>query len=342
MNDKREFGSDFHLDFQLLKSKGLNTFFTENIYLTYSGRSALRLLLEFGIKNYDWKKLYVPNYFCHEVFNFIRQLNITLVYFQINPFDRIIDTSNIEDSAYCVFLNVDYFGLGCIQIKLQNAFVIEDLTHSIHSVYNSQADFCFGSLRKSLPIPVGGFIYSKKHEITRLNHNDSISEHAIKRLLSMYLKSSYLKGETNNKIQFRELFMETEEDFKDPTLDGVIPSFVKQMVYSVDVNKILLAKEKNCLGASKALIKSDKFLIHTNQGKEFSLILEFLNEQTKEQLKTFLISKNIYPFTLWPNQLSDQEIGISNRLLFIHLDYRYNSHDVKFICEAINSFFIHV
>ncbi|HAR73186.1 MAG TPA: hypothetical protein DCR77_07235, partial [Flavobacteriaceae bacterium] len=76
----KEFGSDFHFlaEKKLINYNSLNDLenFVDEFY--FSGRVALYEILKFGIEQKGWKKLYVPSYYCQEVYHFIRNLNISI------------------------------------------------------------------------------------------------------------------------------------------------------------------------------------------------------------------------------------------------------------------------
>jgi hypothetical protein len=54
---------------------------------------------------------------------------------------------------------------------LKKSVIIDDLTHNLLSFNESNADYCFASLRKQIPIAVGGFCLSKNNDF-----NSNISQ----------------------------------------------------------------------------------------------------------------------------------------------------------------------
>jgi hypothetical protein len=73
----KEFGSDFHWleigDFR--KANPEEDFVNSLGQLFFSGRAALYHLLKMGIIQKGWKKIYVPTYYCHEVYKYIQDLS---------------------------------------------------------------------------------------------------------------------------------------------------------------------------------------------------------------------------------------------------------------------------
>ena len=119
---KTEFGSDFEYttneDF-LLKDSSNSYFNSPRFSLFFSGRVALYQLLSQGIKKYNWTHVYLPSFYCHEVVHFIKPLNITVTYYDFNPFiDTISKKIECNDSDTTVIINVSFFGL--VQLDLSS------------------------------------------------------------------------------------------------------------------------------------------------------------------------------------------------------------------------------
>src|SRR5690606_33107717 len=155
----KEYGSDFHYvnDRRFrIDAEEDNIFSTLPLY--YSGRSALYAIVENGINQFGWQKIYVPTYYCHEVYDFIRPLKIVIEYYEHNPFASRTEFP-FQDEPDHVVLVVNYFGVSMLDVtKYRSLVVIADLTHDLSAIEASQADYIFGSLRKVLPMPVGGFV----------------------------------------------------------------------------------------------------------------------------------------------------------------------------------------
>ena len=118
-----------------------------------SGRDAIRLLLDHGIENRGWLRLWIPGYFCQGVVETIQLSGITVMVYNNNPLadDQVWDNLPFEKGD--VILVVNFFGL-CSQpdytsIDRQHVEIIEDHTHDpVCLAWNSQADWAIASLRK--------------------------------------------------------------------------------------------------------------------------------------------------------------------------------------------------
>jgi hypothetical protein len=339
----KEYGSDFHYvnltEFNLSTSK--SSFLDSSTQLYFSGRAALRAILLHGISNYHWKKIYLPTYYCHEVFDFISDIGLELVYYLCNPLNNQLSQS-IEDNKNNVLLIVDYFGVNSPKFNhLNNIIKIEDVTHNLDSINKSTADYVFGSLRKTLPIPVGGLVKSKE-KLPNIGVSSYANEITQEKKSGMLLKTKYLNGEPIDKAEFRMLLIHAENAFSNLDSFSEMPNTIAEIIKNVDVCKILDWKKRNIQFVKQQIIENDKFkLVSSSNDTEYALILKFEKYEDREKLKQFLISKAIFPTVLWPNQLNSTDKEIEQTLLFLHLDFRYTIEDVSYIVNQINQYFLH-
>jgi hypothetical protein len=342
----KEYGSDFHLvtdQYFLLSNKHENLFATNNFSLFFSGRVALFNLLNEGIKNNNWTEVYVPSFYCHEVVNFINTLPIEVIYYDFNPF---LDSENKEfkfkDIQTSVVVNVLYFGIKKLNlVSFKNIIQVEDITHNILESEKSKADYCFGSLRKELPVPVGGFCSSPKNKpLPSSKYNFESEQVSIQKLTAMFLKNLYLSGNWENKSEIRNLFIDAENKFEFEVTNTLIPHTSKTILSKLDCKTILETKHKNIKQALPLLVLKEyfSFNINSNNNTVFGLVIHCKNSDLQTKLKQFLINNNIYPAVLWANQIEERDKEIENQILFIHLDYRYDENEINFIVNTINAF----
>ena len=71
----------------------------------------------------------------------------------------------------------------------------------------------------------------------------------------------------------------------------------------------------------------------------FGLLIVCNDKGIRNNLNKYLINNNIYPAILWPDQQTSRDKEISDKILLVHLDFRYNASDVEFITQTINKFF---
>ena len=340
----REYGSDFHSYLNAPDGEKSTYFDSSDFSFFFSGRVALYNLLAFGIKKYNWKKIGFPSYYCHEVVDFCRKLPAEIVYYNYNPFLKSEDLV-WDDRPDHVFINVDFFGIVKCDTSLFNqSVIIDDLTHNLLSIHRSNADYCFASLRKQLPVPAGGFCFSRKGDLDiRSSINVFADKVALQKLSAMYLKSEYLQGNFQHKDVFRALFVNAEEQFESFETNAKLPELVRSQLFSLPVETLLQKTYQNIRDAKRNLHTPNEIAI-MGQGSETAMGLLFLceNSEIRDRFKTYLVQHNIYPAILWPRQFNHKDIDLQDRFLFVHCDFRYNDDDVDYITQTINNFCKHV
>lgn len=340
---KKEFGSDFHLcqdiKWQVKKEK---FFDRKKSSFFLSGRSALFAIIKHGIKNHQWKTVYLPTFYCQEVNRYIKKLPIKINFYEYNPFLKSkTENFDFKDDNSNVVVNVNFFGFDKLDLSLYTKlFIIEDLTHNLLSISSSIAHYTFGSLRKELPVPVGGFLNSQNFPIPQGLICSEANNIAIQKLTAMYLKNQYLKGNLKDKSVFREFFLKSELDLDLDLKDAKMPVIARAIVQQLDILKILKQKTHN-LKIAHDNLKLPKSII-VNQGfkrNSFGLMLRLKLKEQRDHLANHLINNNIYPAILWPNQKTVLNKEIEKQILFIHIDFRYLEEDIIHITNKINSYF---
>ena len=155
-----EFGSDFHF---IDGYKGLGVFFQQHSDALFyaTGRHALEALY----KHERWKRIWIPDYFCYEVIAYLLKSGMDVAFYNDNPLVCKSDFSDLDFRDGDALMRVNYYGF---KAKRTNddipVPVVEDHTHDLMGQWaiNSDADWCFGSLRKTLPVAMGGMLWSPK------------------------------------------------------------------------------------------------------------------------------------------------------------------------------------
>jgi len=340
----KEFGSDFHYVHDNVALKSVPHFMNIGIEYFFSGRVALYNLLQYGYEKYGWKKVGFPSYYCHEVVDYCKGLPLDIVYYDYRPFhqDKAIDW---EDTKENVFINVDFFGVSKLDCSfLKYSVVIEDLTHNLLSFNQSNADYCFGSLRKQLPLAVGGFGWSKRGDFEIDTHENTFSTKvALQKLTAMYLKGEYLTNGFPDKNVFRTLFVDAEEQFANHLTNVSLPKVVKAQLDDLNPEKLISKTRDNITYAKNLLIPSAGIsLMGRSRLTEMGLMFLCGNQELRDRFRKHLIEHSIFPAILWPDQVQEKDMEFQNRVLFVHADFRYSQNDIAHIVSIINKFIKHV
>jgi len=334
----KEYGSDFHYilasDFFQVR---LNQFKDKQFYA--DGRQAIQHLVVFR----KWERIWMPEYFCYEIVNAIKETGVEVVFYPDAPGLNDDDlVKNIPFRKNDVILRMNYFGM---RSRRDNSKVpvevIEDHSHDLIGDWStkSNADWCIASLRKTLPIPEGGMLWSpKKHEMPvsplQTDENNKLTS---KRWDAMKLKMEYIDKGIGDKETFRRMYIETEEDFeKLPVSD--LTSECKEYLRYFDVKRWTNVKNENWRQLSK--IKSDGIQILYPENPDcnmFSFVFLLESEQLRNRVKTYLINNNLYPVVLWNlrEEITGHASEFSKRMVSIPCDGRYNADDMTVMKEIL-------
>jgi hypothetical protein len=182
--------------------------------LLFSGRDALRLVVAVGVKERRWRRLWIPDYFCQDVVAALVGTGLALQAYADDPLRQAPDLPDARSGD--AVLVVNYFGLRerVAFPRRDGVELIEDHTHDPESEWarTSTADFCVASLRKTLPLPDGGVLWSPHGHA--LPPEPSLSaqrrQAAETKLTAMILKAMYLRGHPVEKEVFRCLALQGE------------------------------------------------------------------------------------------------------------------------------------
>lgn len=334
-----EYGSDFHYCSDL--ENQVKTYLYEQHRYYANGRHAISHLILYR----RWKRIWMPDYFCYDVIKAIKDTRIEVVYYKDNPLD--IEVDKIVDLPFQsgdVLLRMNYFGLrGFMDNENFPVEVIEDHSHDLIGNWanTSNADWCIASLRKSIPLPEGGILWSPKGKqmppvLDSSLENDLLS---CKRLNAMLLKKLYMDGCEINKSSFRNLFIQTEESFTKLNICGMASDSF-DLYKDFSISEWYYKKKSNWEFFVKQGSKKYSVLIPEDvaQSNPFSVILFFESKIIREEVRRRLLEHDIYPAILWniPAGHNETTIDISERLLSIHCDGRYNHEDMLHTWEIIN------
>ena len=339
-----EFGSDFHYIDSYNSGRAHLTDVFRGATLLADGRQCIVAL----IRQYGWKRIWMPDYFCYEVIETIKlQTGITVMFYEDTPLQEG-QVDNLPFKEGDVLLRMNFFG---IRDKRSNANipcpVIEDHTHDPfgHWSLYSDADWCISSVRKILPLPEGGMMWSPKEhklevEIKPSEENEKI---AAIRWEGMEMKFKYLKGEGVSKEEFRKRYTETEEwfDYAEPAL---IDERSKKVVSKqLDINLWQGAKRKNW-ALLQSLVNKDVCKVLKPEDETctmFSLVLLFENKEIRDKVRKRLIDACVYPAILWavPDSASGNTRNFSERMLSVHCDGRYSEDDIRQLASILNKAF---
>lgn len=352
-----EVGSEFDWSDDALALSSSANLFPET-YELFSTATGILLAVERFLKGYREHRvrLHLPTYYCMEVAAKISKV-FELCWYRDLPTEAVPDFNSLRPLPGDLVLAVNLFGVKEGKpwqnwlTQNQDIILIEDHSHDPFSLWAQQttADYAIASLRKTLPIPDGAMIWSgQKIELPRPSKSESSA--AAKKLTAMLLKRAYLMGADISKDSYRILQMEGEEHLINDG-DRSISTLTNNILLSLKIAEMRQQRETNVRDFLALILKDRQescpplFTSWSSGSVPFNSILLCQNYQIREQLRRFLISKNIFAPVHWPqppDQLSGndpQAFDLSNRLLTVPTDHRYSYNDIEQVAAKFAEFF---
>lgn len=348
-----EYGSEFH--WPSFGQEPSGQILPESAELFGSGRDALRALIAMGIRHRGWRRCFVPTYLCQEVVAAVAAAGIEVVLYEDSPLWPAPPEAATPFCRGDVFFLVNYFGLRGPQaaraVRLGPAELVEDHTHDPWSDWarTSRADFCLVSLRKTLPLPDGGALWSPRGHplpagtaITPERQSASFLK-----LGAMLLKRLYLDGRPVDKEGFRQLQVAGERRISLGEVSGS-SKWVREILPVLPWETWRQKRARNYQVLCQALLPLPGIepLLPFGDGSlcPFSLVLKCDTPRRRESLRTRLTADAIYPAILWPihgtggeempHKMGEAE-KLSQRILSLPCDFRYEHDDLLRVAEAV-------
>ncbi|HEY3373558.1 MAG TPA: hypothetical protein VGK02_00640 [Candidatus Aquicultor sp.] len=351
-HEYKEYGSDFHLLLTDQANDIAEQPWHKNGLLFGTGRDAFRALLTYGMKERGWRRFLVPSYFCQRVVASFLTTGIDVVAYEDNPTLPAPRCENIELKSGDVVLAVNYFGLRpATDIKAiygNDIEVIEDHTHDPWSdwAYNSTADWCVVSLRKMLPAPDGGVLWSPAgHPMpypTKLS--DGHRQASLEKLAAMSLKGLYLNNQSINKEVFLRLARSGEAQIASGEISG-ISDWSGSMLNIFPTQLWRRQRRLNYQALYDVLADVSwltMFRAEENIGScPFSGIVVFNTPGRRAYIQQKLIDSHIYTAVLWPLEnpavkgIDQAGLDLSRRMISVYCDMRYSTKDMSYVGSRI-------
>ena len=313
---QQSFGSYFELE---LQRRNDYIFHSDSILLN-TGRNAL----EYIIKAYNIKKIYLPFLSCEALLTPVKRVKIQYAFYPVdNNQEPIFDYNTLSDSDFLLYIN--YFGL--------KNHIIENLTSKVKNLIidNTQAFFSlplkqtptFYSTRKFFGVADGALLCNVSSKI-QLNIDKSS-----KRMMHLMLRaenesdigySSYLKTEINlNKLPLMEM-----------------SELTKKILLSVDFQLHREMRNANFSFLADSFHMINKYSFNSYDGPmAYPLWIE-----NGGLIKKRLKESKVYIPTLWPNVLNSTEedsieFDMVNNILPIPVDKRYSYTSLREVVTLI-------
>ncbi|OKH53220.1 hypothetical protein NIES2101_11565 [Calothrix sp. HK-06] len=349
-----EVGSEFDWKDELVAPSVPSQWFPENYQLFATGTSVLLSIHHHLRPNGERLRLHLPSFFCMHVANKLKNA-FDLCWYRDLPTEPTPDFDTLQPSPGDLVLAVNIYGIRKADSwqewlsKQDNIILIEDHSHDPFSSWarQSTAHYAMASLRKTLPIPDGAIIWSPQNlDLPQPSPNESFG--AYQKLGAMLMKRIYINGINISKDAYRDLQVKGEENLSQE-INASASSLTANILPYLNILELRQKREAN-IKLFISLIKNydevtPLFTSWHNNSVPFNTILLCNNQENRNDLRKFLISKNIFATVHWQQPkdgLSSNDplaIDLSNRVLTIPSDSRYSNNDIYQIVEHIIYFY---
>ena len=303
-----------------------------------SGRDALRALVMWGSEHHGWRRLLVPSYYCQDVLVPLRA-HVTL---DVYPHSPTAPAREVIAGPSDVVMVASLFAMPLPNAISAGGVIVEDHTHDPLSTSSveSDADYAFASLRKTLPLPDGGVLWSPRRldlppqAPVTLDHDRA----ALDRLAAMTLKRHYLAGDAVAKDELRAIAMRGEDAIGRGEVSGM-SSFSRGRLESLPGAPWRERRAANLAAFRAAIGEPDGV---TLLDAPFAAMLMFDSQELRDRVRATLIEGRIYPTVYWPlgdpavRGIPESDVDLSHRILSIHCDYRYTTADMVRVASELH------
>ncbi|MEE6259050.1 hypothetical protein [Plantactinospora sonchi] len=332
--DRWEVGSAFPL---VVPAGGGWAGLAESVRLYGSGRQALVALLEYGRHEYGWSAVHLPEYYCPEVADDVAAV-LPVHRYDAGPAGGG-EPPRVGPGEALVL--VSYFGTPPVRPPTPaptGAAVIVDATHDPLAPWLSHlgADYVFASLRKTLPLPDGGALWSTVDRplppAPAPSDGQRLAAGTI--LAAMCLKTAYLGGAGLAKEPYLAGYVDGERRLRAAEVSAV-SDFTATLLPALPVDELRVRRITN------ATVLADRLATLagvTARAYPFGVVLECESHQRREELRRGLISRAVYPAVLWtlrPGEVGPRHLDYSERMLMLHTDARWTERDMTRVAALV-------
>lgn len=351
----REFGSEFPAI--SLPDGYFDSFIDFGRELTYlrSGREAL-LYVSLNCKpSEETPVILLPAYSCWSMSAPFEKTGWRVIYYRLNE-DLKVNLEYLDcllnELCPAAILTMNFFGSASTNdaVAMVNKFcpsclIIEDFSHctfSIKMIYNPVVDYYVSSIRKSIGVCDGGVVISKM----ATDHSFIESEDSTLAELRYTAQSNKIgynfSKDQNVKSKFLSEIRDGEGILNVFTTVHAISSCAQRMLALVNSKEIVFARKHNMehlLELLEGKVKMVPGLARSLDGAPFSLPILVEN---RDELQGILAKRGVFAPVIWPicneaRKVCQVSAKVSDKMLSLPIDQRYDYDDIEDIAEVILS-----
>ena len=293
--------------------------------------------------------MWVPSYFCFDVAEYWKSFTEVVTY-KDDPRRAEPDWLSLRPAATDLVIAVNYFGVRSgkawqIWRGRTHCVLVEDHSHDPVSDWalESQADYAFASLRKTLPVPDGGILWSPRRLAMPATGTCQNPASALK-LAAMLWKEAYLEsgGDLELKLIYRAWQQEGEKDFD--RAERCSASVLSQQYLTRGVpTKWRRQRATNVRQLLSALEDVKKlrpiFSQWPSDAAPLGAVFEFESQARRDAMRRKLQDHSVYCPIHWPpvGDCDPAASALALRLLTIPTDQRYGPGDMEKIAGFVRN-----
>jgi hypothetical protein len=285
-------------------------------------------------------RLWLPDYFCHEVAGRWSEA-ATVELYEDDPRWPEPRWESLRPGPRDVVMGVNYFGVRSggpwQEWRERTACVlVEDHAHDPASEWatTSAADYAFSSLRKTLPVPDGAILWSPRG-LPLPDQPAGGADGSELKLAAMLLKGEYLgRGDGALKERFRRLQLDGEERLSDAAVSGASAATRESLVRGVPLpwrarrseNTARLLSALHGWSAAEPL-----FTEWPADAAPLGAVLELGSGEERDAVREGLRAAGVYCPVHWADAAESGSARVrelAERILTIPTDWRYSAADM--------------
>jgi hypothetical protein len=323
-----------------------------------SGSHALVELVRWGARQAGWRRVWLPSYYCPDVPAALAAAVVGEVELRAYPDAALwssADLGSIPAATGDVVVVANQLGVrgqpdvsGAIA---RGAAVVEDHSHDLASSWalESGADYAFASLRKTLPIPDGGAVWSPQGRplpppAARRDGREPASPtlSAADRLATALDARRRRAAPSDERLRFRALARAAARSAGALGWGGISP-VSRALLRQMPVRGWRERRRQNLAVLADAVASAPRLraLAAPSGGVAFALTLVFDTAGARHAAERALTSRAVVPTVLWPLDLVRDwgvwpaDADLASRILSIHGDQRYDEADVRRLARIL-------
>nr|WP_296063812.1 hypothetical protein [uncultured Actinoplanes sp.] len=342
---QREIGSEFHWDPTALSDRDSPMPARHKLFATGCGAltALLRRLAPRG-------RLHIPSYFCMGVAEALSE-TVPIAWYRHLPGGAGPRWESLRARPGDLVLAQNLFGREdgrdwTAWIRAHpRVTVIEDHSHDPFGPWAraSIAPYAVASLRKTLPVPDGGLLWSPQ-DLPMPAPDGPDNPGSDLKLAAMLLKSAWLDGVPVPKDKFRMLQQRGENVLLGSTAPiGIVTRVILPFL---DIDRLRLAATANVRALREALPATPDWQVlagGSGDGAPFRLQLLCRDGRTRDALLAHLAAHGIYAPVHWRQDRTgvwsgdEDAADLASRMLTVPVDHRCTPADLRRLTEVLGS-----